>query len=243
MGYEISQFDILNRQLLASDPQTKVNTVWDIGEAEITRTIFGGAKVRVVRAQDRKRRSWLLAVLAAIAIAAASWQGWVIFQRIQHEAPPVPLSERIWVSAPVFQPAHIAPDPHPSRRKQESLIQSEINGLLSGPLPRHPPGWKPPAKPDTSGSSIENKPQVASVATIKNPSVTQTGIQQPDIQQPGNPSVAIQSEAKALTATPKPAANQPAGVVPLADPLVKGDASTPSSTGSDQPPGPVKAQD
>ena len=144
MGHEISQFDILDRQLLATNTQPRVSIMSDIGEAKITHTIFGGAKVRVIREQDRKLRAWLLAVLVVTVVAASAWQGWIIFQRMQYVAPAVPLSERIQVSEPVFRPAYIAPDPHPSSRKSVSLIQTEINSLLSGPLPRHPPGWTPP---------------------------------------------------------------------------------------------------
>ena len=95
MGYEISQFDISDRQLLGSDPQPKTAKASDIGEAKVTRTFFGGARVRVIREQDRKRRSWLLTVLLAIAIAIVAWQGWVIILRVENEPPPVPLSDRI----------------------------------------------------------------------------------------------------------------------------------------------------
>src|SRR5665647_2446870 len=168
MGHEVSQFDILDCQLLATNSQPRVSLMSDIGEAKITHTIFGRAKVRVIREQDRKRRAWMLTVLVVTAIAAAAWQGWIIFQQMHYVAPLIPLSERILVSAPVFRPAHIAPDPQPSGRKSESLIQTEIDGLLSGPLPRHPPGWKPAAKPVRSEPLIANKPQTTSVTTIKN---------------------------------------------------------------------------
>ncbi len=139
MGYEISQFDILNRQLQTGKSHSDAVVVSDIGEAKVRRTIFGRAKVKVIRGQDRKRRAWLLTMLLAIVAAAAAWEGWLMFKRVQHEAAPVPLSERIWVSPPVFRPARIAPDQHPSQRDTESLIQAEIRSLLSGPLPRHPP--------------------------------------------------------------------------------------------------------
>ncbi|HEY8887761.1 MAG TPA: hypothetical protein VIM35_04675, partial [Gallionella sp.] len=215
MGHEISQFDIPDRQLLATRSQPRVSMMSDLGEAKITRTIFGGAKVRVIREQDRKRRAWLLRVLAAMAIAAAAWQGWIIFQKMQYVAPHVPLSERIQVSAPVFRPAHIAPDPHPSEQKSESLIQTEIDGLLSGPLPRRPPPvLNAAAKPVTSKPLIANKPQTTSVATINNASMNQT-----DIQRPLKPSAAIQPAATTVATTPQPAANIPAAVVPLANPL------------------------
>jgi len=236
MGHEISQFDIPDRQLLATNSQPRVGIMSDIGEAKITHTIFGRAKVRVIREQDRKRRAWLLAVLVVTGIAAAAWQGWIVLQKMQYVAPAVPLSERIQVSAPVFRPAHIAPDPQPSGRKSESLIQTEIDGLLSGPLPLHPPGWKPAAKPVRSEPLLANKPQTTSVATINNASINQT-----NRQQALKPSAAIQPVAAPVA--PQHAANIPAAVVPLAGPLVKRDASTLSPTGNGQAQGPVSAQD
>ncbi len=219
MGHEISQFDIHDRQLLAGMPQPSAGIVTDVGEAKITHTIFGRAKVRVVRVQDRKRRVWLLAILIVTATAAAAWQGWIISRKNEYVAPPVSLSERILVSAPVFLPAHIIPDPHPSRRRSESLIQTEIDGLLSGPLPRHPPGWKPPAKPVTAKPSMANQApataQAQTTAQIQVPAQTRT--------------------------TPQPATTVPAAAVPIANPLVKREASIPSPAGS--VPHPVSAQD
>ena len=74
MGYEISQFDILNRQLLTGKPHPGAVVVSDIGEAKVGRTIFGRAKVRVIRGQDRKRRAWLLTMLLVVVAAAAAWE-------------------------------------------------------------------------------------------------------------------------------------------------------------------------
>jgi hypothetical protein len=258
MGHEISQFDIHDRQLMAGIPQPKAAIVTDLGEAKITRTFFGRARVRVVREQDRKRRAWLLAILTVTATAAAAWQGWIIFQKMQYVAPPVPLSERIQVSAPVFQPAHIAPDPHPSRRKSESLIQTEIDGLLSGPLPRHPPGWKPPEKPVAAKPTMATQSQAPTQSTAQTAAQTtpsaaagNASMDAMDTQQPGKPSNATQPAATkpaatTAAATPQPATNAQTAATtpaaaPIANPLVKRDAAIPSSAGSI--PHPVSAQD
>ena len=192
----------------------------------------------MIRGQDRKRRAWLLTMLLVVVAAAAAWEGWVIFQRIQHEAAPVPLSERIWVSPPVFRPARIAPDPHPSQRDSESLIQAEIRSLLSGPLPRHPPAGlqaigKAAEKPVASEPLTKNKLQAAPQKTIGNGPANQTGLQR-------KPSNATQPEAKIVATTPQSAANQPTEVILLSDPLDSGDAQAPSN---DPPPGAVKPQD
>lgn len=238
MGYEISQFDILNRQLLTGSPHPGAVVVSDIGEAKVSRTIFGRAKVKVIRGQDRKRRAWLLTMLLLIAVTAAAWEGWVIFQRMQHEAPPVPLGERIWVSPPIFRPARIAPDPRPSKGDSESLIQAEIRSLLSGPLPRHPPAGlqatvKAAEKPLASEPLIKSKPQAVADEKTGNGPTNPAGLQR-------KPLNATRPEAKIVATTPQSAANQPTEVILLSDPLDSGDAQTPSN---DPPPGPVKAQD
>jgi hypothetical protein len=238
MGHEISQFDIQDRQLLAGNPQPKMGIVTDLGEAKITRTIFGRVRVRVIREQDRKRRAWLLTAFAVITVAVAAWQGWIIFEQMQYVAPVVPLSERIQVSQPVFRPAYIAPDPHPSKRKSISLIQTEINGLLSGPLPRRPPpGLNAAARPAASALTA-NKPQTPPVATANNASMNQT-----DRQQALKPSAAIQPVAATVATTPQRAANIPAAIVPLAGPLAKRDASAPSHAPNGQLQGPVSVHD
>ena len=246
MGYEISQFDIQDRELHAGDPQPKTVKASDIGEAKVTRTFFGRARVRVIRAQDRKRRAWLLTVLLVIVAAAAAWQGWVIVQRVENEPPPVPLSERIWVSPPVFRPARIAPDPQPSNRRPESLIQSEIDSLLSGPLPRHPPpGLKAIAKtaekPAAGSGPDKLAPAVAvNTAEVNDSDLQQLGTQQQGTQQQGNPPLAIPPAAKIVAATPKPATNQPGRV---AEPSVSGNAAAPLPSDNGQPTGPAKAQE
>jgi hypothetical protein len=230
MGHEISQFDIHDRQLLSGKSQPRVVIATDLGEAKITRTIFGRARIRVVREQDRKRRAWLLAILLLIVATVAARQGWIVFQNQEYVAPLVPLSERIQVSAPVFQPAHIVPDPHPSTRKSESLIQTEIDGLLSGPLPRHPPGWTPTEK------------QVAAKPSMANQAQVQDSVQD-SVQAPARTMVKAQAKAKAaqLQTTPQAATIAPAAAVPIANPLVKRDTFIPVPAVS--VPHPISAQD
>lgn len=238
MGYEISQFDILNRQLMASNPQPGTGKVSDIGEAKVTRTLFGRARVRVIRDQDRKRRTWLLAVLFAAVAVATAWEGWVIFQRVVHKPAPAPMSDRIWVSPPVFRPAHIAPDHSQSKLKPESLIQSEINSLLSGPLPRHPP-------PGLKAKSIAAEKLIASESMIKNKPLADT-TKTASVNKPGKPDnrpAVTQPAAKMQAGTPQPSVNQPAEPVQAANPLVKGGAAATSPTENGQPPDPSKAQD
>jgi hypothetical protein len=228
MVHEISQFEIPDRQLRASKAQPEAGLWSDIGEAKVTRTIFGRARVRVIRERDKKRRAWLLAGLAVMAVAAAAWQGWVALQQSGLLAPQLPLSERIKVSPPVFQPEDIAPSAaSPSARdRQKTPTQIVLDNMATRrPPPPQPLGLKASgqmaAKPFTPQPSSASKSQTAPLATSSSSSKDQTEMQQPAAQ---------------------PAANTPAAVAPLAEPSIKEGASTSSPAGNNQPPDPIKAQ-
>jgi hypothetical protein len=243
MGHEISQFDIPDRQLLATSAQA---SMWsDIGEAKITHTIFGRARVRVIREKDKIIRAWLLAALAAIALAVAAWQGWIVLQQSKLFAVLPPLSERISVSAPIYQPETITPVAARSsgRSKPETLIQTEIDSLVASPntLPQRPPGLnstKPMvANPVTAQPLMANKP--APLATNNGSSMNQTNTQ-PHSKLPAP----IQPAAPAVATPPatQPAANKPAPVITPGEPLSKKDTSAPSSAGNNQPPDTANVQ-
>jgi hypothetical protein len=260
MRHEISQFDIPDRQLMAASAQAGI---WsDIGEARITRTIFGRARIRVIRKQDKILRAWLLGALAVIVIAAAAWQGWVALQHSKMFAVLPPLSERINIGPPVYHPEVIAPASSRSSgvSRPESVIQTEIDSLVSNPNGRPPrplplnntqPMDATPAQP-----LIASKPQAAPLATDNGASTKQTGTTnqttgaQPHpkssapVQTPV-PAVATHPVAASAVATPPathPAASKPAPVAAPAEPLSKKDTSAPTSAGNSQPPGQTGAQ-
>jgi hypothetical protein len=234
MGHEISQFDIPDRQLMASRGQSGM---WsDIGEAKITRTIFGRAKIRVVREKDKILRAWLLAALAIITLSISVWQGWVALQQSKLLADVPPLSERISVSAPVFHPEIMPPAKSVGRGRSESLIQTEIDSLVASPnrLPPRPSGLlsaKPVEKPVTAQSAIAINPQATPPATNSGSSQNQSNPQpHPKVSvtvQPATPAVA-------KPAAVQPAENNPAPVAPPAEPLTNNDNSKPSSASNDQ---------
>lgn len=237
MGHEISQFDITDRQLLAGSSQA---SMWsDIGEAKITRTIFGKAKIRVIREKDKIIRAWLLAALAAIAIAVAAWQGWIALQQSELLAATPPLSERISVSPPVFQPENIgsAAAQGSGKSKPESLIQTEIDSLVASPniLPQRPASMNA-ANPKTA-KAVTAQPLVSSnplpVPTNNNPSKNQPNSQLhhslPATVQPATPAVATPPVAQ-------PAANKPAPATSPGEPLTKKATTTISSAGNGQAP-------
>jgi hypothetical protein len=250
MVHEISQFDIPDRQLLANKVQPGVGMWMDIGEAKITRTIFGRTKVRVIREQDKKRRVWLLTAIVVMAIAAAAWQGWIAFQRMQSAAPPLSLSERIRVSAPVFQPENITPTPASGRGRQRTPTQIIIDNMTTRrpPAPQQPHDSKATgqmvAKPVAAQPLVASKPQTVKPQAVSPATNNNSAKNQTDMQQPPKLPAPIQPAAPTV-ATPsatQPAANRPAAVVPLAEPLIKENTSTLSPVGDNQPPGTVNAQ-
>jgi cytoskeletal protein RodZ len=240
MGHEIGQYDIPERLLRISNAQSKVIIGKDIGEAKVTLTIFGRAKVRVIRERDTKRRTWLLVILA-MAIAAAAWQWWISFQQIQ-TPPPLALSEKVRVSAPVSQPEPIAPVPPSVSRKSKSLIQTEIESLVEPRLKRPPPVLNATAldaKPVTAEPLKASKPQAQPGTTVNSTSLNQADKQQPEKLmfpiQPVAPTVSTSSATQ-------PVGNPPKAVAPPAVLTSKEHPSTPSPAGDNQPSAPVKAQ-
>lgn len=248
--HEISQFDIPDHQLLATKAQQRMGILRDIGEAKITRSVFGRAKVRVIREKDKKRRAWLMAALAVMAIAAAAWQGWIAFQQMQSAPPPLSLNERIRVGAPVFRPENIAPATPSVRDRQKTPTQIVIDSMTTRrePAPKQPLGLKASRqmgeKPDTGEPLTASKPLTDKSQTAPLAANNSSSKNQADMQQPPKLSTSTQLAAPAVAARPatQPAVKKPADVAPLAEQLIKQDASTLPPAGVNQPPGPVNAK-
>ncbi len=272
MGSEISQFDIPGNQLLETDSQSRVGVWTDIGEAKISYTIFGKAKVRVIRKQDKIRRAALLTVLAVTVLATAAWQGWIALQRLQSVVPP-PLSETVRVSPPAFEPAYIPLPAIPSLQESKPAPppQTEVNDLMAtlksaqqAPLVND--AVQSAAKPVTPQPLTVSKPQVVPLATnnpVKNPVVVPqppkplpprrpaapSVVAKPSVVPPVSPTVVVTPAAtKSVVpsvATPpatQPATSQPTAVAPLVQPSSKENTSTTSPAVTNQSLGPVNAQ-
>lgn len=85
MNQQNSEFEISGIQLRESKTQPRVSMSREIGEAQIVHTIFGKAKVRIIRKHDKMRRAlWWAGVAGAAAIAAVAWQqGWFAPQQTE----------------------------------------------------------------------------------------------------------------------------------------------------------------
>lgn len=235
MVYEISQFDIPDRQLLASEAQPKPGIWMDIGEARVTRTIFGRPRVRVICERDKKRRAWMLGGLVVILICAAGWQGWGALQRILNAPPPLPLSARIRVGPPVFD----SEDFTPASRKQKTQTQILLEGMATHrpaepPEPQQPPvkaAGKIAAKP--ANALLANKPMAPLDAH------NSSSADQADMPQPAKLPPRLKARAAAASPAARPAANNAAAVAPAAQPPVREDAASQPPAEDHQPPAPV----
>jgi hypothetical protein len=213
MVYEISQFDIQDRQLLTSEAHPKPGIWMDIGEAKITRTIFGRPRVRVICERDRKRRARMLWALAVILAGAAAWQGWIALQRALNAPPPLPLSARIRISPPVID----SEDFTPAAKREKSRTQI----LLEGMATRRPPEPQQPAAKPGKLTAADTRAHAENVSKPGN----QTGVLQAAGQaDPSQPADSIQAEDRvraadlaarekmlndAVVSTPPPAAGEP----------------------------------
>lgn len=95
MNQQNSEFELSGIQLRESRTQPRVSMSREIGEAQIVHTIFGKAKVRIIRKHDKMRRAlWWAGAAGAAAIAAVVWQqGWFVPQQTetQQSADAVPV--------------------------------------------------------------------------------------------------------------------------------------------------------
>lgn len=233
MGHEISQFDIPDRQLLANNCKSGFGIWTDIGEAKIARTLFGRAKVRVIRERDKKRRAWLLTALLMTLLTVIAWQGWNASQQSEPlAAPPLPLSERVRVSEPVFQPDY---PPSPDNSKSLKNIPKTPSQIVIGSMitRREPPPQRPvdlrtpvqmPAKPITTPTTTP----ATNSSNPKSPVNVLPSARLPTPEEPTETSAAPQrtlspatgvilpagSLARKNTATPSPEGDTPVNAQP-----------------------------
>src|SRR5512145_1645810 len=164
MAYEISQFDLASRQLLTNNARPAPKTCTEIGNATVTQSIFGKARVRIICAHDRIRRVRMLSTILAITVAGAIWQltehGEKLFGTPASEA----VNATVQVTPPAFMPEYVGPtEPAPRKGILRTPTEAEIYQLTTRPLP--PPQ---PAGPPQSNLSLANpiaanpvQPQVA----------------------------------------------------------------------------------
>lgn len=110
MSHEISQLEISGIQLRDSKTQPKVSHSREIGEAQIIHTIFGKAKVRIIRKHDSYWRTlWLALAFIVSATSTYFLQTWYATRQAETVraaavvTPPLPVAAAESVSPPGVQ--------------------------------------------------------------------------------------------------------------------------------------------
>lgn len=224
MLHEISQLDIPDRQLIKAGDQQRVSFSKEIGEATITHTIFGKAKVRIVRKYDHLRRALLL--FAAAVLAVVAWRIWLASQpESQQSADSLPTeSEMAPDSLPAAKPG-IATPPAAVSATESKPIASPANVIAkpviiqkSAPQPVAGMKGPAPAKPVPPKPLPVVRPGPAPAVT-KPPVVNQMSKPLPTRQEPPKPAVApVVVPPRVISPPAQTATSAPAAVVPLAAP-------------------------
>lgn len=189
MPHDIDRLDIQERQLLMGETQSRGSIWTDIGEAKVSHTIFGKARVRILRRQDAVRRAWRWTILGVAVAAGAVWLAWNVSQQpgISPATSPVPGAAQV-VPVPMTQPglvreAEKLPTPAvkpgtmrpaelaklPVAQKspvvQRSPVEDTVNSLVPGVAKPSPRSASSPAVApvlrDPIASPPENQPAPA----------------------------------------------------------------------------------
>jgi hypothetical protein len=253
MIHEISQFEIPDHQLLAINAP-RVGAWTEIGKAEITHTIFGRAKVRIIRKDDQARRTrMLLATLAAIAFAAVAWVAWLEFRQTEL-APSTeilsPVAAPAQSSAPAAQAESVVPPAAPPPVEiQASTPPAEIKGpaFTRKSAPPQPSGVMadeqaaarvaPARQPEAGKMRVEPVPadNSASRTTAEKPVA-------PKVLPPSAVTPPVIAAPRAAKTVESPAAASPAAVSLPAVPPVKQDTPATSPAADKQPSSPASVQ-
>ena len=178
-----------------------------------------------------------------LVLSAAAWQGWVALQRSELLVAQPPLSERIKVSAPVFNQEDAIPSDNTSSSKKKQRTPTQI--LLDSMATHRPPepqqliDKKAPgqnvAKPAAAQSSAAGKPAKA-LATNNSPADTQPEKHQADLQHPPGMPAPVHPAATADATHPAAISVAPAAAPP-ADSIIREDTLPLSPPVGTQPSG------
>jgi hypothetical protein len=256
MVHENSQFDISGIQLRESKTQPKVSFSREIGDAQIIHTIFGRAKVRIIRKNDKLNRALLLtAAVVVTAIAAVVWQGWFASQQIesQQNADPIPsVSAETNASTPASSPENVTPPAGSPLVKSEPITPPPAEtgkpAIIQNNAPQQPIGLKDTRPKTAKPVTIKPKPvTVEPLPTDKTQTVPATAnnnvLKNPaDKTRPPAPAKKPVAPAVATPAAAQPAASSPAAVAPPADPSDKQDTAIKSTVEDKQLSDPINIQ-
>jgi hypothetical protein len=271
MSHEINQLDISGIQLRESKTQPKVSLSREIGEARIVHTIFGRAKVRIIRKDDKYRRAmWWTGIFVTAAISAVIWQEWYATEQTQpvqsdepvlsgkpaaNEAAPESRFESI--AAPAIPPAVVI-EPNvvsPADNSKQAIVQKSMQQPRAVINPAVKEDVKPPvARPKPvvippRPVAVQPKPAAEKPSGVTQP-VAAEKLQTPPVAASGNvlktPTVPQKLPVSAVAVTPatvKPAvpASSATAAPVLSAPLVKEDAASQAPVADKQLAAPINA--
>jgi len=226
MSYESGQLDAIDRELMETGAPPKASEWTEIGEAEIAYTIFGNAKVRIVRKHDKMRR--LVFLLLSMAVVVLAWQGWVLFDRTKQQvnvSDPLPIKQDMEDLG--------SASPSPANNKPESNAALAAIGKKSEPQQNQDgKGSNQTAmKPFVHQPMRVIRPQSAPVATNNNsPLINQTDMQ---LQNPISPKITV-APAIAPLHTTQAAASGSVPTTPFVPAMNKAESPKQSSGGDNQ---------
>lgn len=238
MSHENGQFDISGIQLREPKAQPRLSLSREIGEAQIIHTLFGKAKVRIIRKHDKIRRAWWLTGMIGLAVvSAAVWQVWFAAQYteplqsatplppVNAEVQPVaPVSENIPLASTGSEPRMSAPPVESATPSVPQKIEPQQDIEMKG-------AEKAVAKPVKVQPPVADKPQTMPLATDDAALKKQTVMQPPAKRSPPKQSIPV-------TTPPAAPASSPEAVVSLD----KEDAPVQSPASGKPLPDPVNAQ-
>ena len=254
MNHEISELDIPDRQLLASN--TRPNIWTEIGEAQITHTIFGRAKVRIVRKKDNRRLIFWVLGVAVLAIAGVAWQGLFTSQQPEEvqstdqaavstkepvraadtqsekiASPETPTGTVKELGAPIHAEVDkpVVPKNKPHQAEEPKLPEPKLaNQEMPRPKPTQPKPILAKPRPVITEQRVAEKPQVVPYAgsqAAKAPASTVPSVNSISQKPSGAAAVAVIKPGVTI------AASSPAAVMEFSDPLQK-----PADSTVDSPP-------
>ena len=174
---DINQYDIPRHLLLLNIKIKKADKYTNIGKAEVFRTVFGRAKVRVVKEQRIPRQLFLLALLALTVIAAAILQ--------EEESVLIPEGPKI-VVLPRNQPVVMQLDPQmpqavPVRTSQASRLPEQHKMPVA--LDSQPAAQPKVAQPNGLATKIMPSTQLTQVEPLLEPNTVSTADNTPSLEQ------------------------------------------------------------
>lgn len=255
MVQENSQFDISGIQLRESKTQPKVSLSREIGDAQIIHTIFGRAKVRIIRKNDKLYRAlWLTAAVAVTAIAAIVLLGWYASQQIepQQNADPIPsVTSEVKASTPDAKPENMAAPAESPPVKSEPITPppSETGKptITQNSAPQQPIGLKNARKKIVKPITIKPKPVAVEPLPTDKPQTAPAAANNNVLNTPADktrPLAPVRRPVTSAVTTPAaaPAASSPAAVAPPSDLSGKQDTAVKSTADDKQLSDPINVQ-